>query len=97
MHNGHCEVPNGYKVTAKHLAAANFTSSDCEIRFWLGRSLLAIVTKSTFDIGARTDRQPALEAINCDCTGEWRSERVVMALQWYKASEGHKSLGCLRS
>ena len=87
-HNGHCEVPDGYKVTAEHLAAADLTSSDCKIGFGLGHSLLQIETKRAYDIGSRTDRQAALVAINCDWAGERRFERIVMALQWFQASEG---------
>ena len=49
-HNGHCEVPEGYKVTAEHLAAANLTSSDCKIGFGLGKSLLNIETRGAHDI-----------------------------------------------
>ena len=49
--NGHCEVPNGYKVTAEHLAAAELSSSDCKIGFGLGKSLLNIETKGAYDIG----------------------------------------------
>ena len=30
---GHCEVPNDYKVTAEHLAAASLSSSNCKIGF----------------------------------------------------------------
>ena len=86
---GHCEVPNDYKVTAEDLAAAGLTSSDCKIGFRLGRSLLTIETQRTFDIDARPDRQAALDAIDCDWAGEGRFERIVMALQWFKATEGH--------
>ena len=77
-HNGHYEVPGDYKVTAKHLAAANLTGSDCKIGFWLSRSLLSIETKRAYDIDARTDRQAALDAIDCDWAGERRFERIVM-------------------
>merc|ERR1712166_1276108 len=86
---GHCEVPNNYKVTAEHLAAADLSSSDCKIGFGPGKSLLQIETKGAYDIEARTDRQALLDAIDCDWTGEQRFERIVMALQWFKASEGH--------
>ena len=86
---GHCEVPDDYKVTAEHLAAADLSSSDCKIGFRLGRSLLSIETKGAYDIEARTDRQALLDAIDCDWAGERRFERIVMALQWFKASEGH--------
>merc|ERR1712166_1188151 len=86
---GHCEVPNNYKVTAEHLAAADLSSSDCKIGFGLGRSLLQIETKGAFDMEARTDRQAALDAINCDWAGERHFERIVMALQWFQATEGH--------
>ena len=88
-HNGHCEVPDGYKVTAEHLAAAGLTSGDCKIGFRLGRSLLNIETRGAYDIDARTDRQAALEAIDCDWAGERRFERIVMALRWFQATEGH--------
>ena len=91
-HNGHCEVPEGYKVTAEHLAAANLSSSDCKIGFGLGNSLRQIATKGAHDIDARTDRQAALDAIDCDWAGERRFERIVMALQWFKATEGHMDL-----
>jgi len=86
---GHCEVPDGYKVTAEHLAAAGLSTSDCKIGFGLDKSLLQIETQGAYDIEARTDRQALLDAIDCDWAGEWRFERIVMALQWFKASEGH--------
>ena len=86
---GHCEVPNTYKVTAEHLAAADLSSSDCKIGFGLGMSLQQIETKGSYDIDARTDRQAALDAIGCDWAGEGRFKRIVMALQWFEASEGH--------
>merc|ERR1712166_1656835 len=91
-HNGHCEVPNGYKVTAEHLAAADLSSSDCKIGFGPGKSLLQIETRGAHDIEARTDRQALLDAIDCDWAGEQRFERIVMALQWFKATEGHMDL-----
>merc|ERR1712166_918292 len=89
---GHCEVPNNYKVTAEHLAAADLSSSDCKIGFGLGMSLQQIETRGAFDIEARTDRQALLDAIDCDWAGEQRFERIVMALQWFKATEGHMDL-----
>merc|ERR1712166_1631060 len=89
---GHCEVPNNYKVTAKHLAAADLGSSDCKIGFGLGMSLQQIETRGAFDMEARTDRQAALDAIDCDWAGERRFKRIVMALKWYQAIEGHMDL-----
>ena len=86
---GHCEVPDGYKVTTEHLAAADLTSSDCRIGFRLGKSLRQIETRGAHDVWARHDRQAALDAIGCDWTGERRFQRIVMALHWFKANEGH--------
>ena len=86
---GHCEVPNAYKVTAEHLAAADLSSTDCKVGFGLGISLQQIETKGTHDMEARTDRQAALDAIDCDWAGERRFERIVMALHWFQAIEGH--------
>ena len=89
-HNGHCEVPQGYKVTAEHLAAAGLSSSDCKIGFGLGKSLLQMETRGAYDIEARTDRQALLDAITSEGLEiENRFERIFMALQWFKASEGH--------
>ena len=86
---GHCDVPGGYTVTAKDLAAADLTRSDCKIGFRLGRSLQYIQLKGTFDMDTRPDRQAALDAINCDWTGERRFQRIITALQWFEATEGH--------
>ena len=83
---GQCEVLNTYTVTAEHLAAVGLSSNDCKVGFGLGRSLLQIETKGAHDIEARTNRQALLDAIDCDWAGKRRFERIVIALQWFKAS-----------
>ena len=71
------------------LLRVSAAGSECKIGFWLGRSLQQIETKGAHNIEARTDRQAALDVVDCDWTGERRLERIVMALQWFKASESH--------
>ena len=80
------------RATAEHLAAANLTSSGCKIGFGLGNNLQQIATNGAHGMEARTDRQAALDATDCDWDEERSFERIVMALQWFQVSECHMDL-----